>query len=168
MNFKCMDARRIAGAGSALALILALAYPLQPAMAQEDNSFSVTLRFSNAAKRKLSAMGELVTVSAMYGGEPKRGAKEAGEDGTLGLGSEDKTVTPEEQRLVFRGVYDRKLARRALKGAPQLLINVYSARRKHQDNLLDCGIWDGPLRNAAAARIAITCKLIYADSTGAK
>ena len=35
-------------------------------------------------------------------------------------------------------------------GPPLLLINVYSARKKHEDNLLNCGIFDAELAKAEA------------------
>ncbi len=43
---------------------------------------------------------------------------------------------------------------------PQLLINVFSGRKSSQDNLLDCGIYEGPLKSAPEANIKVTCKLI--------
>jgi len=43
---------------------------------------------------------------------------------------------------------------------PQLLINLYSGRKSSPDNLLDCGIYEGPLKAVEGKNIPIACKLI--------
>jgi hypothetical protein len=43
---------------------------------------------------------------------------------------------------------------------PQLLINAYSGRKSSENNLLDCGIYEGPLRPMLGQNIGISCKLI--------
>jgi hypothetical protein len=43
---------------------------------------------------------------------------------------------------------------------PQLLINVYSGRKSSPNNLLDCGIYEGPLAAIQGTSVPISCKLI--------
>jgi len=45
-------------------------------------------------------------------------------------------------------------------GGPQLLINVFSGRKSSRDNLLDCSIYEGPLKQVQQETISIKCKLI--------
>jgi hypothetical protein len=40
------------------------------------------------------------------------------------------------------------------------LINVYSGRKSSPDNLLDCGIYEGPLKAVQSQSIPISCKII--------
>jgi hypothetical protein len=42
----------------------------------------------------------------------------------------------------------------------QLLINVYSGRKSSPNNLLDCGIYEGPMQAVQGKSIPISCKLI--------
>jgi hypothetical protein len=48
----------------------------------------------------------------------------------------------------------------SVKGEPEVLINVYSARKTHENNLLSCGIYQGPISMAQKKPVDITCDLI--------
>ncbi|MGZ5827314.1 MAG: hypothetical protein ACXWJW_02115, partial [Xanthobacteraceae bacterium] len=41
-----------------------------------------------------------------------------------------------------------------------ILVNVFTARRSGDLNLIDCGIFDGSVAEARAKPVAIACKLI--------
>ena len=45
-------------------------------------------------------------------------------------------------------------------GAPQVLVNVFTARMAHEDNLINCGIYEGPISMAQAKAVDIRCDLI--------
>jgi hypothetical protein len=51
-----------------------------------------------------------------------------------------------------------------VEGAPQVLVNVYSARKTHEDNLLSCGIYEGPVAMAQKQAVDIQCDLIYDEN----
>ena len=135
-------------------------------MAYSQNAFTIDLRLSDASANRLQRMGEKVKIMAYYSGEPKPGVK-PNEDGEIDLGSESREIRPQSQIVSFQGTYDQRTALRKVKGQPRLLINVYSARRAHRDNLLDCGIYDGSIFRIPP-RYTIRCKLIYADGRGRK
>jgi hypothetical protein len=56
--------------------------------------------------------------------------------------------------------FDEKQLGLIEKGEPQVNINVYSARKASQDNVLDCGMFQDTLQVAAQEPIKIECKLI--------
>jgi hypothetical protein len=134
----------------------------QPAAAEQDAvapAFTVTLAYSAAAAAKLSEAKEQVIVDAAYYGEPNPGF-EPTEPGGVDLGSEQHSVTPDVAAVPFAAKVDAAKAAKEVKGEPRVLINVYSARLSSPDNLLDCGIHDGPIADAKSAEIRIACKLI--------
>ena len=45
-----------------------------------------------------------------------------------------------------------------------MLVNVYSARKTHEDNLLNCGIYEGPVSMAQKQPVDIQCDLIYDEN----
>jgi hypothetical protein len=120
------------------------------------------IKLTPRAAAKLAQLGESITVSAMYEGKPTaRHKRKADNMGQIDLGQDRITVPGKSQRAVVptKGL---KLARLSwIKGSkPRLLINVYTARRKHPDNLLNCGIYEGPLSAVAGKPIPIACDLI--------
>lgn len=134
--------------------------------AGEAPKFSLVLTLSPAALADLLRLKEQVTVSAMYSGEPTKEATKKGipdEVGEVGLGNEEITRPPstEPTTFAFAGKgFQAKRLKWVAPGTAKLLINVYSARKAADDNLLDCGIFEGTLAEAAAKPIEISCKLI--------
>ncbi|MCC2097676.1 MAG: hypothetical protein KDJ29_12335 [Hyphomicrobiales bacterium] len=151
---------------SVVAVAGAIAVSLLAQHANAASGYTVNLQMSPASSRLLSGMGEKVTVWASYEGEGKRGVK-TDPMGMVNLGNETRIVSPRSQKVQMSGKFNERLARRSLKGEPQLLINVYSARKAHQNNLLNCGIWQNPVRMAPPG-FTIRCKLIQPDATGAR
>lgn len=122
--------------------------------------FAVDLTLSPKAAALLKARHEGIVVSAMYSGDPLPAwTRKADEEGMIDLGNEIVTVAGVAGRATITG---NKVLRAHLAWAKniQVLINVYSARRSSQDNLLDCGIFEDTVAKAQARPIAISCKLI--------
>ena len=78
--------------------------------------------------------------------------------GMVYLGKEEAEIWPVDQTVTLGG---------SLGGAPlgwvtepMVNVNVYSARLASDDNLLDCGLVDGPIAQARAAVSPIACALI--------
>lgn len=129
-----------------------------PAMAQET-SLTLHITFDATSATKLQEAGEMVVVSSYFWGDPATGnVLPVNEMGQLYLGAEQATVWPNEQTISIG---------HSLAGAPvgnvetpMVNVNVYSARITTEDNLLDCGIVDGPTDALSKTTQEITCKLI--------
>jgi hypothetical protein len=120
--------------------------------------YVVQLSLSPAAENKLAASGETVRVAASYYGNAAPGVA-SGDDGEIGLANETVDL-PNGMRAVNLGgiAIPESDIRKTAEGRPLLLINVYTSRKVFQDNLLDCGIYQGDA--ALAGQVEITCKLI--------
>lgn len=139
------------------ALILT-ALLVSPATAQET-ALTLHISFDAASATKLQEAGEMVIVSSYFWGDPVPGnVLPVNEIGQLYLGGEQATVWPHEQTISIG---------HSLVGAPlgnvetpMVNVNVYSARITSGDNLLECGIVDGPTDALSKSPQEITCKLI--------
>lgn len=129
-----------------------------PAMAQET-TLTLHISFDAAAATKLQEAGEMVIVSSTFWGEPATGNLLAvNKMGQLYLGAEQATVWPNEQTISI----GHSLAGGPLGNVetPMVNVNVYSARITSEDNLLDCGIVDGPTDALSKSTQEINCTLI--------
>ena len=125
--------------------------------------FVVDVSLSPRAAALLRDRKEAIVVAAMYEGTPiPARQKYAGEDGLLGLGSEDVILPAAGGRATITG---NKVKRDRIGWVERfdVLVNVYSARRSSQDNLLDCGIFEDSVAKAHAAPIRISCRLIEGE-----
>jgi hypothetical protein len=128
-----------------------------------SHGFIVDVTLSTKAAALLRDRKEAIVVAAMYEGNPiPARQKYAGEDGLLGLGSEDVILPAAGGRATITG---NKVKRDRIGWVERfdVLVNVYSARRSSQDNLLDCGIFEDSVAKAHAAPIHISCKLIEGE-----
>lgn len=120
--------------------------------------YIVQLTLSPAAAHKLMSSGETVRVFASYYGSAAPGVA-AGEDGEVGLASETVDLPNGTTAVNLGGISISEAdVRKTVEGQPMLLINVYTSRKVFSDNLLDCGIYQGPA--AQAGQVEINCKLI--------
>ncbi len=144
--------------GMVCAAALPAAGYAQPAV----QPFSVTISLSPRAASRLAAFQEGITVSAMFSGDPiAAGRRQADERGQIGLATENVTIpgVPGSAAITGAGVTEAKM--RLLRNRDvKLLINVFSARRRVPDNLLDCGLFDDSAALAARQPVHINCKLI--------
>lgn len=129
-----------------------------PAMAQET-TLSLHITFDAASATKLQETGEMVIVSSYFWGDPVAGnVLPVNEMGQLYLGGEQATVWPNEQTIsIGHSLTGGPLGNVE---APMVNVNVYSARITSEDNLLDCGIVDGPTDALSKSTQDIACKLI--------
>lgn len=141
---------------SAAFLALAATLCAGTAAALDATPYDVTVTLSEKAAAELTRTKEAITVSATFVGQKK--APKADEDPEVMLGHEEAELPGAGTVTLGKiGVSDADVANTA---NLQILINVFSARKTSDDNILDCGIWQDEAAKAAAAKIAIDCKLI--------
>lgn len=124
--------------------------------------FEVNLTLTPRAVERLASTDERVTVSAMYYGLPVSDTapgidKEMEE---VGLGGDDVEVMPENAVVKAPGTGFDATYIKSVKGEPEVLVNVYSARKTHENNLLSCGIYQGPVTMAQKKPVDIQCDLV--------
>ncbi|RUP00038.1 YARHG domain-containing protein [Hyphomicrobium sp.] len=120
--------------------------------------YVVQVSLSSAAANKLTSSGETVRVSASYYGTAASGVG-AGDDGEIGLANETLDLANGTNSVNLGGIsIPESELRKTKEGRPMLLINVYTSRKVFQENLLDCGIYQGDA--ALAGQVDISCKLI--------
>lgn len=135
-----------------------------PPAAVEPYGFDIALTLSPAAKAKLDRMHEKVQVSAWYSGLPNAASKaRAEEDGQIQIGADEPVIEPGTATVHIPGTGLDTSKLQYLDGEPLVLINVYTARKVAEDNLLDCTIFEDTIKKAQAAPVPITCKLIEPD-----
>lgn len=140
----------------------------QAATVNDDESaktpygFEVQLTLTPRAIEKLTAMSEMVTIAGMYWGEPSEAGKPRADDiGQINLGRDDINVQPASRTVLVPGAaIDPSVLETDVAGAPQVLVNVFTARMAHEDNLINCGIYEGPIAMARAKPVDIRCDLI--------
>jgi hypothetical protein len=131
--------------------------PARPAL-----GFTLDISYSPRAAAEMARRREALTISAYYEGEPSRaGARHTnGEDG-INLGDDTRTVPARSGPVAVtgRGFLPARLAwTRA--GTIRVNVNLFSARRSGPDNILDCGVVEGPLARIAGRTHPVRCKLI--------
>ena len=124
----------------------------------EGQKITITITFDEASRARLISLGEWVTVSAYYSGEPAREDAPTDEMGMVYLGHEEAQIFPSDQVVELGGF---------LSGAPVdwvkeplINVNVYSARFVDENNILNCGIVDGPVGELSGADQTISCTLL--------
>ena len=78
----------------------------------------------------------------------------------VGLGRDEVEVMPENAVVKAPGTGFDATYIKSVKGEPEVLVNVYSARKTHENNLLSCGIYQGPISMAQKKPVDIQCDLI--------
>lgn len=121
--------------------------------------YEVVISLSEQAKSKLATSKEMVHVSAMYYGLAEEGFT-GDEMGEIQLGEEDADIPGEGSAKFGQLKMSQHDLAQVVGQKPSVLINVYTSRKVFEDNLLDCGIFQGPVEEAAQKPIAIACKLI--------
>lgn len=119
---------------------------------------SIAISFDDATIARLTSLGEWVTVSAYYSGDPAREDAPTDEMGMVYLGHEEAQIFPKNQTVELGNF----LAGAPLDWvtAPVVNVNVYSARFVDENNILNCGIVDGPVAELSAAVQTISCTLL--------
>ena len=138
------------GAALALALVAGSA-------AAEETRIAITLTIEPSALQRLLDMGEWVTVSAYYFGNAASDAAPVEEDGSVYLGGETFQVHPAESQVIVLGGSIAAMPRDWVV-APEINVNVFTARYAAEDNLIDCDLVEGSVAEIAAAQNAISCR----------
>jgi hypothetical protein len=121
-------------------------------------AFEVTVTLSAAAEQKLSRAGETITIACYYGAEPKSGV--ATDDGQVPLADQNIEL-PGAGTAQIPAVSFPKSELKKVVGEARLNINVFISRKKFENNLLECGLFDDVLAAIPKDRpIDIACKLI--------
>ena len=125
-------------------------------------AFEVQLTLTPRTIEKLETMHETVTVSSMYWGQPKEEARpRADEMGQINLGADDIKVQPSSRSVTVPGAaIDPKVLASDVEGPPQVLVNVHTSRMAHENSLIICGIYEGPIAMAQQKPVDIKCDLI--------
>ncbi len=137
---------------------------VQPAAGPKSDlpGFDVKIRLSPRAMADLTRRRETIVVDVSFEGGPRPGApknltSDMGE--VIGLGEQEVEVAPGATAR-FSKVQANQEALKWVNGTPNILINVFSGRKSSGDNLLECGIYEGPLSTIADSVLPIDCKLI--------
>ena len=138
---------------------LILACLLASPACAEDARITIQLTFDSPALTDLQKRGEGVVISAYYAGMPNvTSTMPLDEMGQIYLGAETITILPENRTVdIGAGLGGSALG---MTDAPMVNVNVYSARFTDQDNLLNCGIVDGPVADYIGTTQIIRCSLI--------
>lgn len=134
----------------------------EPEVASSPYSFEVNLTLTQRAADMLASRDEAVNIAAMYFGEPVSetapGIDEHGIE--IPLGRDDIEVAPRSALVAAPGTGFDATYMASVQGEPEVSVNVYSARKMHENNLLDCGIYQGPVATARKKPVEIKCDLI--------
>ena len=123
-----------------------------------ENRVGIVISFDEATIARLTSLGEWVTVSAYYFGDPAREDAPTDEMGMVYLGTEEATIFPANQRIELGGFLDAAPLDWTV--APLVNVNVYSSRFVDENNMLDCGLVEGLVADLAQADQAISCRLL--------
>lgn len=140
-----------------LAAVAALAVGAAGA-ARAQESVTLDLQIDAAAEAALQARGEWVVVDAWFYGDPALDSVPMDEMGLVYLGEERATVYPVSQRVTIGGYTNG--APRDWVFEPIVNVNVFTARMTDQNNLLNCGIVEGPIADLAGGVQTISCTLL--------
>ena len=119
---------------------------------------AIDLVFEGGTASSLKKRGEWVVISAVYYGEPVSDNVPVDESGLVYLGAEEATVFATDQRLVLGGMTAGAPLNWVVE--PVINVNVFSARMTDENNLLDCGIVEGPVAALEGQVQQITCRLL--------
>ncbi|MFL1873980.1 hypothetical protein ACIKT0_01940 [Hansschlegelia beijingensis] len=145
--------------GVAAAAVLAAAPAFAGASPPEGLTIAVEL--SPKAQSRLAELGEGIVASAFYFGPPAKGAaRRVSPSGQVEVPLDEIAVQPRGVTRIPAAPAD---ARRWIAGEPRINVNLYTARRKSADNLLDCAPFEGAVPKAADWPVRMACKLIGED-----
>lgn len=139
--------------------VAAIGAAAAPAAGFQPVDISVSL--SEKAAATLRERNEGIVVSASYSGEPTAAAKpHADEIGRIDLGTETHSLAGSGGSIQLGGPQSGSKRLDWIQGPVLINVNVFSARKSSQDNLLSCDFIDGPLPQVAAKPVALNCSLI--------
>jgi len=144
------------------ALVLAGGSVAGAASAHEPLGFSLDITLSPKAAERLRATHEGIAANASYYGNPTAAAAKHGDEvGHIDLGVERHDLSAQAGRVRFTG-HKVMLERLPwVDGGVKVNVNVYSARRSNEDNILACDFIDTDLAAVVKAQpVTLHCGLI--------
>lgn len=123
--------------------------------------FSIAVKLSETARRRLQAIHESILVIAYFDGDPLpgKGKDNAPMKGVF-LASDERPVDANKD-ATFSGV---KISRRDWNNLSNkdyyVTLNVFSARKSSQHNVLDCTVPSGRISTFAGKSTQVSCRLI--------
>ena len=116
-------------------------------------AFAVEVTLSPRAAARLQAASEGIVVSASYYGNATRAARRrANPMGQINLAARDVAIPGRGGTARFPAIpVSPALLNGIVNRRPEVLVNVFSARRSGPDNLLDCGIFQDRRRSGGGA-----------------
>lgn len=156
-------ARRVNPGGTVLlgACLCAILSPAPPVLADDGMAFDLRIVLSAKAAAKLEAEREGIIVLASYYGDPTPAAEpHANEIGMIDLAAETIEVAGASgtAHVNGRGIPAERLSR--IEGPARVNVNVVSARKSSDDNVLSCDIIDADVSEVARAPVTLSCSLI--------
>lgn len=124
------------------------------------------LGFTEYALMRLADLGETVTISAMYYGEPLPDAAAAitEADGPVYVvGSYEATVGPVNQTISLSGAGIDAARLANLSGDPLVNVDILTSRTRHPDNLITCTLIDGDIAELRGKPPATFCEMLDAN-----
>lgn len=137
---------------------LACAICLATGARADNHTVGIVINFDEATIARLTSLGEWVTVSAYYFGDPAREDAPTDEMGMVYLGHEEANIYPANQRIELGGFLDAAPLDWVVE--PLVNVNIYSARFVDENNILNCGIVEGPVAALSAIDQTISCTLL--------
>lgn len=129
---------------------------LVPSLAVAETRISLRIEFEPSVSERLLDMGEWVTVSTFYYGEPATKTAPVDEIGEVYLGGEDIKIFPVNQTVVVGAALSAAPLDWVVE--PQLNVNVFTSRFVDEFNLIDCSVVGGTVSAAVSADHLINCK----------
>ncbi|MEL1265882.1 hypothetical protein [Pseudoxanthomonas putridarboris] len=126
-----------------------------------SHAFELRISLSKEAAEKLESSKEGAVAFFSYAGDPAPGTGEAFVDelGQIDLGQAEEDITGKSEVMIDgRALKVDRL--RYVRGEPRVNVNIASARRVFEDNILDCDSFDDDLKVAIAAPVVLHCKLL--------
>lgn len=147
---------------SAIGIFVGVAALSTTVTAQQPAAAGMTLEisYSPRAAAEMRRLGEGLMVAAYYHGEARPAyRRRAADDGEILLGDEQIAVPNGARRVVITG-RNFLAARLSWVTEPTVDVNLFSARRRSRDNLLNCTVVSGTLAEVAGRTHAVRCALI--------
>lgn len=129
----------------------------------ESNGFGFTLNItlSKMAADKLVATKEGLVIDASFYGDPKPGAgKHVNDIGQIDLGRETLSLHGKAGKAVITGNFVKPEQLKWVRGPGKVNVNVYSARKGNENNILNCDLIDGDIGKIASKEVTLHCALI--------
>lgn len=125
-------------------------------------SFEIEVSLSQKANEKLKKSNETIIVWAYFSGIPKDTTlKEYLKSGGIGIASAQQELRGDNRIAKIEGVkFSRSLYDSLSDKDIQVLINIYTGRRTHRDNLLDCEILEEKVSAVKNKKFILKGKLI--------